>query len=143
MAGPAEIHGLCAGFGNFFHGIGPFIGRNTCCGIHVIYGYGKRSLMVIGIVGHHGAKLQLVHDLAVRRHADEPPGFLCHKINGFPGAELRCHDQVAFVFTVFVICNKDHFTCLYSRYGFFHRIELKFFHLFSSALLKAVESMFP
>ena len=85
--------------------------------------------MVIRVIGHHGAKLQLIHNFRRGRHTDQPPGFPGHKIYKLRGAEFGAGNQVALVLPVLIVSNQDHLACLDSGYSFFHRVKFKIFHL--------------
>ena len=128
VARTAEVAGLCARFSAFFHGICALISGNTGGGVNMVNRNREGCFVIVGVVRYHSAELQLVHNLAVCRHADKSACFLSHKVNSFGSAQLSCHNQVAFVFAVLVIGYQYHLTCFNRSDGFINCIILKLFH---------------
>ena len=128
MPRAAEILRLRGRIGAFTHGIGAFIGGNTGSGVNMVDRNRKSRFVIIGIVGNHSAELQFIHNLRVGRHANQAAGVFCHKVYVVAGAELRCHNKVAFIFAVFVVRNQNHFAVFYGFNGFFNSIKLKIIH---------------
>ena len=136
MTGTTEIARLHALLSTFLHRIRTLIGRNARRRIHMVDRNGKSSLVIIRILAHHSAELQLVHDFALSRHADEAACLLRHEVDSLRRAKLGSHNQVALVFSVLVVGNEHHLACLDGSDGFFNSIILEFFHFpFASTFL--------
>ena len=97
----------------------------------MVYRYGKRRFVIIGVLRHHRSKLQLVHDLGRRRHTNQAAGIFCHKVYCLGGAQLGRHNQVAFVLSVLIVSHQNHFTGLYRLDSLVNCIEFKIFHFHS------------
>ena len=134
MTRTTKIPGLSTLISAFLHGISTLIGGNTRGSVHMVDGYRKSGFMIIRVLGDHGAELQLIHDFARCRHANQAAGLLGHEVNGLRSAELRRHDQIALVFPILIIGYQHHFTSLNSRNGLLNRIIFKIhsFHLTQS-----------
>ena len=128
VARTAEVARLCTRLSAFFHGISTLVSGNTGGGINMINRNREGCFVIVGVVRYHSAKLQLIHNLAVCRHADKSACFLSHKVNSLGSAQLGCHNQVAFVFAVLVIGYQYHLTCFNRSDGFINCIILKLFH---------------
>ena len=128
MTRTAEIPWLSPFIRTFLHSIGALIGGNTRCSIHMINRYRKSCFMVICVLRHHSAKLQLIHNLACCRHTDKAAGFLSHKVYSLRCAQFSSHNQVAFVFAILVISYQHHFARLNGGKRFINCIVLKISH---------------
>ena len=124
----AEVARLRTRLSAFFHGICALVSGNTGGGVNMINRNREGCFVIVGVVCYHSAKLQLFHNLAVCRHADKSACFLSHKVNSLGSAQLGCHNQVAFVFTVLVVGYQYHLTCFNRSDSFINCIILKLFH---------------
>ena len=128
VTGTAEVARLCARFGTFFHGISALVSRNTGGSVNMVNRNRESCFVIVSVVRYHSTELQLIHNLAVCRHADKSACFLSHKVNSLGSAQLGCHNQVAFVFAVLVIGYQYHLTCFNRSDSFINCIILKLFH---------------
>ena len=128
MSRTSEIARLCTGLSAFFHGICALVSRNTGGSVNMVNRNREGCFVIVGVVRYHSTELQLIHNLAVCRHANKSACFLSHKVNSLGSAQLGCHNQVAFVFAVLVIGYQYHLTCFNRSDSFFNCIILKLCH---------------
>ena len=69
--------------------------------------HGEGGLVVVGVLGDHLLKAELVRQIAAHRHADEALGHAGHQVDVGLGGELGGADHVAFVFAVGVVHHDD------------------------------------
>lgn len=81
-------------------------GGNAVCGFD---GDSKVGAVLRAVfLGHH-RQPEFFDHFAVHRQADQAARVFDHEVDGFGRDELRRHQQVAFVFSVFGIGDDDHF----------------------------------
>ena len=92
------------------YGLAALKGRNTCLRVKRIYGNRKGRLMIIRVIFDHLANAQFLQALALDRHADEPLGIGGHEIDLLRCHRLRRNNDIAFIFSIFIIYNHQHFS---------------------------------
>ena len=107
MAGAAEVAGLGIVVHALERGDGAFRRRDARGGAHVVDAHGEGGLVVVGVLGDHLLKAELVRQVAAHRHADEALGHAGHQVDVGLGGELGGADHVAFVFAVGVVHHDD------------------------------------
>ena len=107
VAGPAEILGTGALLHNLAGRVATLGGTDARGGVHMVDGHGEGGLMVVGVVGHHGVKLQACGDLSAHRHADEALGLARHEVDVGLRGILRGANEVALVLAVGVVNHHD------------------------------------
>ena len=60
-------------------------------------------LIGIGVAIDHQWKIELIQSHPLHGQTDEPPGLGRHEVDRLRCGELRCTDEIAFVFTLFVV----------------------------------------
>ena len=73
----------------------------------VVDGDGEGGLEFLGIGRHHLGKTEFLRQLARHGHADEAARIRRHKVDVFERRMFGGADDVAFIFTVFVVDNDD------------------------------------
>ena len=69
----------------------------------MVDGHGEGGFVVVGVLGDHLGKRQLLAQFGGHGHADEPLAVYCHEVHVLGGGELRCADEIAFVLAVGVV----------------------------------------
>ncbi|MPN12824.1 hypothetical protein SDC9_160144 [bioreactor metagenome] len=93
-------------------------------GIGMVDGYSKCRYVIVRIVADHLRKPESFTDFLVNRHTDQPFAVYGHKIDIFRGRKLCRADEIAFVFTAFIICHNDYLSFFQSLQGFGNGIKL-------------------
>ena len=83
--------------------------------------------MIIRVVGHHRFQLEAIQNLPVTGGTDEALGVGRHEVDGFRRHKVSSHDQITFIFTVWIIGHKNHFTGFDVGNGLFDGPKLIFF----------------
>ena len=107
MAGPAEILRTRALLHDLAGSVAALGRADAGRGVHVVDRHGEGGLVVVGVVGHHGVKLQTGGDLGAHRHADKALGLTRHEVDVGLRGVLRGADEVALVLTVGVVNHHD------------------------------------
>lgn len=95
--------------------------------------------MIIRVVGHHRFQLEAIQNLPVTGGTDEALGVGRHEVDGFRRHKVSSHDQITFIFTVWIIGHKNHFTGFDVGNGLFDGPKLIFF---SISFISLEESIF-
>ena len=103
MARPAEVGRAGAGLHHGARGQPALLRRDARCGVDVVDGHGEGGFVVVGVLGDHLGKRQLLAQFGGHGHADEPLAVYCHEVHVLGGGELRCADEIAFVLAVGVV----------------------------------------
>ena len=112
MARPAEIFRFCVFIDGFHRCNGTLIGGNSGRCTHMVNGYGKSGFVIVCIMKTHRMKLQTVNVFSGHRHTDQSTGMGCHKIDIFQCCKFCGTDNVAFVFSVFIVDENNIFSRL-------------------------------
>ena len=91
--------------------VGAIGGRNT--GGHALGSfnrYGKGGGELLGVAADHLRNIQLAATGFGQGQANQAPAVFGHEIDVFRAHMLGGHDQITFVFPVFIIHQDDHFT---------------------------------
>ena len=67
----------------------------------------ERRLVGIGVAIHHQREIELIQSRTLHGQTDQPPGLGRHEVDRLRCGELGCTDEIAFVFTLFVIHHHD------------------------------------
>ena len=125
MPGLNKVLGHCGRIGHDFDGRGPVGGADpggdTFRGIDADLEVGLKRF---AILSDHAFDTKLLQALGGRGDADETTTVLGHEIHGCGRDELSGHNEVAFVFTIRVINDDDHFAGLNVGDDGFNGIEL-------------------
>jgi hypothetical protein len=90
----------------------------------LIDGDGEIGGVEFSVVSHHALESQLCGASLGDRDADESASVLGHEVDGLWRDLGGCHDEVAFVFTIFVIRDDHHFATADFFDDFLDRIEV-------------------
>ena len=74
-------------------------------------GHGEVGVMLRPVAGGHGREPQLPAPIDGHGHANEATGVARHEVHGLGGDMLRRHNEIAFVFPIFVVQEHDHLAC--------------------------------
>ena len=107
-------------------GAGPVVGGDA--GGHTVFGarvhaHGEGVLVAVSVAIHHQGQLERIEALPFHRQADQAARFGGHEVDLFRCGELGRADQIAFIFTVFVIHHHHHFAVANGCQGIGHRIK--------------------
>ena len=146
MSRAAEAGSLGSWVQQLLDSLAAFKSRNTSIRIKGINGNGKSRLMVVRVVHHHLADVQLIKTLAVNRSTDEPLGVFRHEVHVLRGHGSGRHNQVAFVLPVLIIHHYHHLAMLDVLDGLFHcgKFILKVTHIsnpFQVLLIHSLKSV--
>ena len=86
-------------------------------------GYGKIGAMARLVGIHHQGQVQLSAAILGEGQADQPAAVGGHKINIFRANHGRSHNQIAFIFTILVVHENDHFPLADIGNQFFDSIQ--------------------
>lgn len=127
VAGPGEVIGTGIGVGDDLDGFCSIRGGNACCyavfGVSVYrdgHGCSAERCVEIGL----GVEVEAVAFGAGKGDAEVARGVFDHKIDDFGCYELRSADEIALVFTIFIIYEDDHFALFEVAYDVFKWCEL-------------------
>ena len=113
MAGPGQIHRLCLGVDRSENGRRPIFRRNASRNAAPgIDRYGEGCPKCGGVLRDHQRKLKLVHMFRRQREADQPASMGCHEVDRLRRHLLGCHDEIAFILTIFIVDKNDHMALL-------------------------------
>src|SRR5207244_5146209 len=105
-------------------GGGPILGRdasgNAAAGVNRD---GEGSAKRRGVLGDHGGQLEFFHPFGRQGQADQASPVHGHEVDGFGGDLLGRHDEVAFIFAVFVIHQAGHAAVSDVRNGAFNGVK--------------------
>ena len=121
MAGTAEAGSLGGGVQKLLDGLAAFKGGNARIRIKGINGHGESRLVIVRIVHHHLADVQLVQALAVNRSADETLGEFRHEVDILGSHSSGGHYEVPLILPVLIIHYHYHLAMLDVLDGLFHR----------------------
>ena len=85
--------------------------RNACCHAFSRFNrHGEIRTVQVTRRAHHQRQFQLLATLLRQRKANQAAPVTRHEVDIISSDQARCHHQVAFVFTVFVIHDDHHFS---------------------------------
>jgi len=107
------------------NGFGPVVGGNTggAAMPEEVDRHGKSRFVEGRIIVNHQFEPQFVATFLYQGHADKSAPVFAHKIDDFGGYIPGGGDEIAFIFTVFVVNGDDHPTLFYVFYRAFNGIE--------------------
>ena len=91
--------------------------------VQFVHRDGEGSAVRVGVVLDHRLEAEALRLRARDGHADEAARFRYHEIDILRTAEVRRHDEVAFVLAVLVVGDDYHFSGFYIGYRLFYSIE--------------------
>ncbi len=103
----AELLGRGSGIGQLTRGQPALGSRDACGGVDMVHRHREGRLVVVGVVAHHLAQVQLRRLLLRDGHADQSARLARHQVHVLSGGELGRADHVAFVFAVGIIGAQD------------------------------------
>ena len=110
MTRPPEVFWFCVFIDTFSGSKTSFFSRNAGSRFYMVDGDRKGSAVIVGVFFNHLRKLELAADCFAHRHADQSFAIFGHKVYVFCGGGLCAADEIALVFSVWVVCAEDDFS---------------------------------
>ena len=132
----AEVFGKHVGIGECTDGGGAVVTTHAgCAAFEQVYRHGEGSAQHAGVVLHLVVQSELVAAFNGDGSAEHAASVFQHEVHLLGGDEFSCHDEVAFVFAVFVIDHDDKLSFFEVLKCFFDGSQFKVTHIYIKCVL--------
>ena len=126
VAGAAQILGFALRVQGHLDRAGPIFCGDACADASLRSGInadGEGGLVGVGVLAHHQRQVEGIEPLTLHGQTDQAAGFGGHEVDLLGRCKLRRTDQVAFVFSVFVVDHHHAGPIPNGLKGLFNRVE--------------------
>ena len=110
VARPAQVGRTGVGVDRHLNGAGAIVGGNSSADAVFwasIDAHREGGLVAVGVAIHHQRQIQGIEPFTLHGQADQAPGLGGHEVDLLGRCKLRGADQVAFIFTIFIVHHHD------------------------------------